>query len=286
MSSAGSGASMYGYTGEQTDATNLIFLRARFYSPAQGRLIQHDAWPGDYNQPQTLNGWAYVEGNPVNRVDPTGKWGCYTDLAWLFNPDCTAWIETGLVELEQSGTVGRKLVEFFYQYDNDLMSGCLGIPPLPSDAFGVKFGFMPALPGNAVAITLVPGAILFNSSLPGYQGATPTNRAVVTLGHEISHLAQGEASVSVQGEVLSTIVAYYLESALGEEHRFDAKFIFENEIDPWSDTDLETYRNYWKQFGVIIPGPLVYPFGDIPKEWLTRFGIYLPYLSSNPRRGR
>jgi len=72
LSSAGSGASMYGYTGEQTDNTGLVFLRARYYAPTQGRFIQHDAWPGNYQQPHTLNGWNYTEGNPVNHTDPSG----------------------------------------------------------------------------------------------------------------------------------------------------------------------------------------------------------------------
>ena len=72
LSTMGSGASMYGYTGEQTDNTGLVFLRARYFAPTQGRFIQHDAWPGDYNRPQTLNGWNYTEGNPINYTDPTG----------------------------------------------------------------------------------------------------------------------------------------------------------------------------------------------------------------------
>jgi hypothetical protein len=53
----------------------LIFLRARYLSTTQGRFLQHDAWPGDYTQPQTRNGWSYVEGNPINRVDPSGHEG-------------------------------------------------------------------------------------------------------------------------------------------------------------------------------------------------------------------
>lgn len=63
---------MYGYTGEQTDTTGLVFLRARYFAPTQGRFVQRDTWPGDYNRPQTLNGWNYTEGNPINYTDPTG----------------------------------------------------------------------------------------------------------------------------------------------------------------------------------------------------------------------
>jgi RHS repeat-associated protein len=60
----------------------LTFLRSRWYSPAAGRFTTHDEWPGDYNRPQSLNGWSYTEGDPINREDPSG-----------YSPsvDCTQW---------------------------------------------------------------------------------------------------------------------------------------------------------------------------------------------------
>ena len=63
----------YGFTGEQYgDSTQLLFLRARYYNPADGRFQSRDTWGGDYNRPLSLNRWMYVEGNPVNYTDPTG----------------------------------------------------------------------------------------------------------------------------------------------------------------------------------------------------------------------
>lgn len=63
---------MYGFTGEQTDNTGMVFLRARFYGPQWGRFVTADSWPGDYRRPLSLNRWVYTEGNPVNHTDPTG----------------------------------------------------------------------------------------------------------------------------------------------------------------------------------------------------------------------
>ncbi len=72
ISQSGVGASNYGFTGEWTDATGLEYLRARYYAPGVGRFVTRDAWPGDYQRPLSLNGWNYVNANPVNVVDPSG----------------------------------------------------------------------------------------------------------------------------------------------------------------------------------------------------------------------
>jgi len=71
--SAGSGASPFAFTGEQMDASGLTYLRARYYASGTGRFLTRDTWMGDYNRPLSLNRWLYVEGNPINRTDPTGK---------------------------------------------------------------------------------------------------------------------------------------------------------------------------------------------------------------------
>ena len=49
-----------------------MFLRARFYSAGDGRFVSRDTWGGDSQQPLSLNGWVYVESNPINRTDPSG----------------------------------------------------------------------------------------------------------------------------------------------------------------------------------------------------------------------
>ena len=41
--------------------------------PALGMFLSHDPWSGNALQPGSMNGWNYVEGNPVNRTDPTGR---------------------------------------------------------------------------------------------------------------------------------------------------------------------------------------------------------------------
>jgi RHS repeat-associated protein len=75
LSESGTGESIYGYTGEVTDESGLVFLRARYYLPGSGGFISKDMWSSIYVHPQSLQKWVYVKGDPINYVDPTGH--CY-----------------------------------------------------------------------------------------------------------------------------------------------------------------------------------------------------------------
>lgn len=68
----GSISTPFGYTGEQTDGNDLVYLRARYYNPVMGAFTRLDPEEGRSRNPVTLNRYAYVGGNPVNRSDPTG----------------------------------------------------------------------------------------------------------------------------------------------------------------------------------------------------------------------
>ncbi len=72
LNSQGTATSIFAYAGEQVDTTGLIFLRARYMSPRLGVFLSRDPWEGDALRPGSMNGWNYVEGNPVNLLDPSG----------------------------------------------------------------------------------------------------------------------------------------------------------------------------------------------------------------------
>jgi RHS repeat-associated protein len=74
---SGSGESDFGYTGEWWNSeAALLYLRARYYEPAIGRFVSKDPWQGDSSRPQSLNAWSYVQGNPLNFTDPSGRIFC------------------------------------------------------------------------------------------------------------------------------------------------------------------------------------------------------------------
>jgi RHS repeat-associated protein len=74
LAAQGTRPSALQYTGEQNDLdTGLIYLRARWYDPATGRFTTRDPFPGFVALPQTLHPYVYVNNNPVNLTDPSGK---------------------------------------------------------------------------------------------------------------------------------------------------------------------------------------------------------------------
>ncbi len=74
LASDGSSETSYGFTGEWTDTTGLVYLRARYYAPQSSRFITKDTWEGNNTSPLSLNRWSYAEGNPINFSDPSGRW--------------------------------------------------------------------------------------------------------------------------------------------------------------------------------------------------------------------
>lgn len=68
-----SAATRYTFTGrEQDDDVGLIYFRARWYDPAQGRFISED--PIGFNG--GMNWYAYVNNSPLNAIDPYGLAKC------------------------------------------------------------------------------------------------------------------------------------------------------------------------------------------------------------------
>jgi len=66
----GSALTRYGFTGRERDsATGLMYYRARWYDPQQGRFIVED--PAKLNSRES-NFYAYVTNDPVNHNDPQG----------------------------------------------------------------------------------------------------------------------------------------------------------------------------------------------------------------------
>ena len=61
-----------GRYGVETGANGLYYMRARYYNPQIKRFINRDIIDGSITDSQSLNKYSYVQGNPVNLIDPFG----------------------------------------------------------------------------------------------------------------------------------------------------------------------------------------------------------------------
>ncbi|MDQ0087464.1 RHS repeat-associated protein [Paenibacillus anaericanus] len=77
-----------GRDGVMTDPNGLYYMRARYYHPDLGRFLNRDIIKGDLADGQTLNRYAYVNGDPIRYIDPLGldKDGVSEVLGNIINP--------------------------------------------------------------------------------------------------------------------------------------------------------------------------------------------------------
>ncbi len=82
----------FGFTGEPTDATGGIYLRARTLDPALGRFLQADSARPSWTGSLGYNLYAYSVNTPTSWTDPTGH---FTSLASLGSIVLTWEVATG-----------------------------------------------------------------------------------------------------------------------------------------------------------------------------------------------
>lgn len=61
-----------GKYGVETDSNGLYYMRARFYNPELKRFMNRDVVEGSISNNQSLNRYAFTNGNPVSFIDPFG----------------------------------------------------------------------------------------------------------------------------------------------------------------------------------------------------------------------
>jgi RHS repeat-associated protein len=68
-----------GRYGVMTDSNGLYYMRARYYNPEIRRFINQDVVEGNIDDGQSLNQFAYAQGNPKGSIDPSGRWAGVDD---------------------------------------------------------------------------------------------------------------------------------------------------------------------------------------------------------------
>ena len=102
-----------GRDGVLTDGNDLYYMRARYYNPDFGRFINRDLLLGNPTQSQSINRYAYVQGNPVMAIDPTGETIESVNRAFFGAMKSSA--EPLISDLQLIGGVGEGIAKKWYR---------------------------------------------------------------------------------------------------------------------------------------------------------------------------
>ncbi len=92
----------YRFTGEQYDqGLDQYYLRARYYDQGVGRFTQMDTFIGDNQDPVTLHKYLYANVDPINNIDPSGKFSIGSVMSALNTAATLANIATTTFDLLQ-----------------------------------------------------------------------------------------------------------------------------------------------------------------------------------------
>lgn len=95
LASSGTTSNVYLFAGERRDqATGLDYLRARSMDPSTGRFLSRDPFTGDVEFPLTLHPYQYASANPVNLIDPSGRFSLIEVMSALGIQDILQSINT------------------------------------------------------------------------------------------------------------------------------------------------------------------------------------------------
>ncbi|NTV99996.1 MAG: RHS repeat-associated core domain-containing protein [Oscillochloris sp.] len=107
---------LFGFTGEVQDDQGMVYLRARWYTPASGTFTSRDSFVGWPEQPYSLSYYAYALSDPVLFTDATGNYPGYADVITRG--------ETAVVKKVLRGAVGDLAPDTL---NNKLLTGSVAV---------------------------------------------------------------------------------------------------------------------------------------------------------------
>jgi RHS repeat-associated protein len=139
-----------GMYGVMTDANNLYYMRARFYSPEIKRFVNQDILLGSIGDGQMLNRYAFVTGQPISLIDPEGKVPVIVVFAFaLFLTQLEGDIPIKLQNTQNTYVCFGKIRNYHHNYlchNNEcaglMPSGNKGYFPIPFTEYDINSGYV------------------------------------------------------------------------------------------------------------------------------------------------
>jgi hypothetical protein len=232
----------------------------------------------------SYNAWLYTYANPILYTDPSGKWTC------AGHPDCNQWVTNALQKLESAGETGKRLFEFFKEYDAriaaqqdvwliyaqthypDKAASC------SNQSKGLLIRFGTPWPGG-LANTFYDDILQMSKTY--IVGPDPSPDGILTLGHEISHYKQGIERYSIQGEILAQLIEEQLRVNIGGKEPDQFYKELRNKY-PFSDAGLLEARKYLSENSTSSYKWLPLMIIGLSQQWLIDLSFDMSKLPPPP----
>ncbi|NLD44520.1 MAG: hypothetical protein GX657_13625, partial [Chloroflexi bacterium] len=204
---SGTVATAYRYTGQweaggrgrPLSLGGIYHYRARWYDPTTGRFLQPDPLVPSYQNPQSLNRYSYVLGNPLRFTDPSGHYIHVEDALGPFGDFGVRRAGDGSLRVVQGGARFRNEYEKAFA-NHQLSGGQTPLPDLPSGAFGATVARSAA---NAIA------EIEAGETEPSQAPAAGSARVLRALADPVVLLGMVQAVVRAVQLPLDSPTVYY-----------------------------------------------------------------------------
>ncbi|WP_287028026.1 RHS repeat-associated core domain-containing protein [Herbaspirillum sp.] len=176
--------SRFGYNAQDgvlMDGNGLVYMRARYYSPQQRRFVSKDALRGELWDLGSLNRYAFVGGDPVNLVDPSGY---YAQLAVPITLTCY-FLLTSSGDVSIPMPAGRAVF-----YAGDKFKSAIG-PYINGGKNSKVKGFISGNDGeHVITQKMLKNLGLNTNSFPVISIPKPVHRLVSTTGNTVKSKIQ------------------------------------------------------------------------------------------------